>query len=230
VASKRTDAFALEVFEESLRLTTIFQSPVQVTSTLAYLLPNFYLPTTTPLATADRFLSILIALLHRISSFHPSQGAFRDQLRFFPSSVFPRDSAHYIWISSLAIALRSCNYARVELLTCSTQLLTLLGDTSSTKDCQIVNTSNAAILTLVDALRSKTRLQSWLIIRTAYREMTCSDSTDTADWLRRSLLLQPSITGSSHESLDDWLKARSKEGHIKAKEGMQGKWVVCKPQ
>jgi hypothetical protein len=93
-----------------------------------------------------------------------------------------------------------------------------------------VDTSIAAMLTLVDALRTKTRLQSWLIIRTAYREITCSELTDTENWLTRSLFLQSSSHGSSHEHYEDWLKARLKEGHVKAKEEIQGKWILCKPQ
>jgi len=59
--------------------------------------------------------------------------------------------------------------------------------------------------------------------------MTCvAELTDTADWLRRSLLL--SSSGSSQEIADGWLKAKSEEGDVKPKEGLEGKWVIFRPR
>ncbi|KAI0655385.1 hypothetical protein C8Q70DRAFT_923777 [Cubamyces menziesii] len=42
MSTQRRDAFALEVYETSLHLSVLFNSPVQTTSTLSHLFPSFY--------------------------------------------------------------------------------------------------------------------------------------------------------------------------------------------
>lgn len=210
------------VYELSLRISAIFESPVQTTATLSYLLPNFYLeagPSTRNLRSS----SVVIALLHQLLS-NPSHISFRHQLHTFPASLLPSDSSLYLWISSLALAIRSCNYAKVELLSRRSSFLPLLDDCSHSFDQEGVNLSAAAVCVLVDSLGDKLRPRSWLVIRTAYREFNCTSDSTTANWLSRSLILK-----QSHDSAEGWLRSKSKDGDVKPKEDAEGKWTICKP-
>lgn len=151
----------------------------------------------------------------------PSQTKFRDQLNSLPPALFPKDSAQYIWVSALASALSSCNYTRAEQLTRDSYYLPLL---ETLKE----DLATVAVRTLIDSTRSKIRERSWLVIRTAYREITCaSNSADSSDWLERSLLLS---TSTRRYTVEDWMKGQAEAGHVKLKEGTQGKWIISKPK
>ncbi|KAI0769069.1 hypothetical protein BD413DRAFT_629044 [Trametes elegans] len=106
LSRQRRDAFALEVYETSLHLSVLFKSPVQTTSTLSHLFPNFYMsisnstrrPPTRPVSSAangpatqplensppqpppSALPSTLILLLHHLVSSYPSQLAFYTRL------------------------------------------------------------------------------------------------------------------------------------------------------
>jgi hypothetical protein len=48
--------------------------------------------------------------------------------------------------------------------------------------------------------------------------------TDTSEWLKRSLILD-----SSNTTVDMWFKQQSERGSVKAKEDVEGKWIIIKP-
>jgi hypothetical protein len=83
-----------------------------------------------------------------------------------------------------------------------------------------------AIHHLLDALRIKTREMAWTVIRNAYRELSCQPDSqlDTRSWLMHSLSLQ------SDPDLNQWLELESGLGHVRKKEGIEGRWIVCKPR
>ncbi|KAF8882028.1 hypothetical protein CPB84DRAFT_1791185 [Gymnopilus junonius] len=97
-----------------------------------------------------------------------------------------------------------------------------------------------AVLFLLEALRKKSAETAWTIIRSAYRELSCDQSTvgmGTKAWLARSLCLEPVLhLSGSRESpsaevdvdVESWLEARVPVGHVRRKEGVEGRWIVCK--
>ncbi|PPQ68118.1 hypothetical protein CVT26_005739 [Gymnopilus dilepis] len=98
------------------------------------------------------------------------------------------------------------------------------------------------VLSLLKALRGKVSETAWTIIRSAYRELSCDQASGgTRTWLARSLCLEPIfLSGKSRElrgreegeadrvDVETWLEARVTAGHVRRKEGVEGRWIVCK--
>ena len=81
----------------------------------------------------------------------------------------------------------------------------------------------------VDSLRAKVRETAWTVMRSAYRELACHvGSMDTRNWLERSLCLKSTISESFTIPLEQFLDQQSSLGTIRAKEGVEGRWIVCK--
>ncbi|KAI6112319.1 hypothetical protein EV401DRAFT_209343 [Pisolithus croceorrhizus] len=96
----------------------------------------------------------------------------------------------------------------------------------------------AALRVLLSRLRAKARDHAWVVFRSAYREM--SEEDELKRWLERYLALE-SVEGASLEGMeervslglgkitfDDWIRERERDGHIRRREGVVGRWVVCK--
>lgn len=94
-----------------------------------------------------------------------------------------------------------------------------------------------ALRVLLSRLRAKARDRAWVIFRSAYREM--SEEDKLRRWLERYLALESvesaslekmeeCVLGMGKIALDDWMRERERDGHIRRKEGAAGKWVVCK--
>ncbi|KAI5981716.1 hypothetical protein EDD15DRAFT_2331110 [Pisolithus albus] len=79
-----------------------------------------------------------------------------------------------------------------------------------------------ALCVLLSRLRAKARDRAWVIFRSAYREM--SEEDKLTRWLERYLALE-SVGSASLGGIEE---EREKDGHIRRKEGVVGKWVVCK--
>ncbi|KAI0926810.1 hypothetical protein AcV5_007499 [Taiwanofungus camphoratus] len=121
---------------------------------------------------------------------------------------------------------------------------TYRGDLSSALNTGMPpNLAFEATCTLVDALRAKARETTWLVLRSAYRELHCSprdrvasvhDSPyTTSEWLVRSLTLRPVLSDGTNITLgkliNDWLEHRCAEGEVRRKgEGIEGRWIICK--
>ncbi|KDQ62642.1 hypothetical protein JAAARDRAFT_189936 [Jaapia argillacea MUCL 33604] len=241
-SSKRSDAFAKEAYETSLYLSVLFDHPLQTTSTLSYLLPNLYFsPGTQMKSTDNRQSTTIISLLHHLVAAYPSQATFRQHLQSLPPSFLPDDSPASEWITLIASTLRLRNYAKFELLTRPAAFEAFLPPLPSPKSIKSPAAPSKATRTpdpslasdamhsLVEALRSKARGTTWLILRSAYRELSCQSGSPTRDWLVASLALCPvRSAGNSSFSLDEWLEKTEKEGGIKKKDGVEGRWMVCK--
>ncbi|KAL1760177.1 hypothetical protein FB107DRAFT_203350 [Schizophyllum commune] len=94
-----------------------------------------------------------------------------------------------------------------------------------------------ALHAALDMLREKVREHAWEVLRAAYKEL--SSTADGAPWLARSLALdvEPhSKDGKpvsedaypSPEDLTHWLEGQARLGRVKRKEGVAGRWLVCK--
>ena len=246
MSTKRNDAFALEVYETSLYLAALFSSPVQATSVVSQLLPHMYLHSSPP---PDSVIPVaVITLLHFLVTAYPSQSRFFEQLGALQSRLFPKTSNARQWSWDLARTLRQCNYAALDRLTNRnsfaqhfvTQPLSKVdGDlpSNSTTHGAPDNLALAAACSLVDALRKKARDTAWIVIRSAYRELSYGKVEGgsvslSAVWLCRSLALRPTVPAADVRNeaamLDEWLRQRQTAGDVKPKEGFEGSWIICK--
>jgi len=257
-SSNRADPFALEVYETSLHLSIIFYAPVQTTSILSHLLPDLYrsiAPEPSPSIRGHRALpTAVLSLLHNLVSGYPSQSRYFEQLHSLPRTFMPRTSDAYRWLCELTRCLRGRNYARLNSLTCPevfrsfapTPVESHEADAAAKKGTETRGQDHRrdlysqAMGTLVNALREKARETAWLVLRSAYREFACPPAAgselpdDTSQWLARSLVLLPAGSGNEQKravaikAVNEWLEERSKEGEVRKKDGMEGRWVVCK--
>jgi hypothetical protein len=228
----------LSVYETSLFLAILFDSPRQTTSILSHLIPDIYSTLFSPLSR----LVVIISLTHHLAAAYPSQVTFRQHLHTLPSSLLPLDSESRVWITSLAYNLRSMNYSKFEKLTRPSSFSPLFDVTqkqdhrTSTLDSigcphSSADLANQALHALIDSLRTKAREKSWHVIRSAYRELAChSGSGDTRDWLERSLALPSTIPAACESTaLREWLEKKSREGQVRQKDGAsEGRWIICK--
>jgi len=211
------------VYEASLRISILFSSAINITSTLSYLLPTYY---TSQSLTHSRSSTILIALLSRLDSSYPSQREYyEDRQRFLSSGCIAHDSPTVSWLASLAGAIRSCNYYKVEALTRPKIYKPLLDSRSRKSSEGAVDLDSSSVCTILSSLHDRLRDRSWPILRVAYREMTCLPKvTNTSEWLERSLILD-----SSKTTVETWFREQSEKGNVKAKEEVEGKWIIIKP-
>lgn len=244
MSTKRNDEFALEVYETSLYLAALFSSPVQTTSIVSQLLPHMYL---SHQEHHSRSLPIVIlSCLHFLGTAYPSQSRFLEHLASIPTYLLPKSSDARRWLWDLARFMRQRNFARLEQLTARATFSALVAAAhpqeapSSTASGAPDDLALEVIATLVDALRTKARETVWSILRGAYRELSCPtpdaaqelDELSTRVWLCRSLLLAPVTLPAdgqfSSALIDDWLKTKHASGHIRPRDGVEGRWVVLK--
>ena len=210
------------VYETSLRISILFSSAVNLASTLSYLLPTYY---TSQPPTHLRDSTILITLLSQLDSSCSSQrGYYEYRQDFLASGCIAHDSPTISWLASLAGALRSCNYYKVETLTRPKLYMPLLGSRPQKLDRGIVDLDALTVRVIISSLHNRLRDRSWLILRVAYREVTCLPKvTNTSEWLRRTLVLN-----SSNTTVEAWLKQQSEKGNVKTEERVEGKWIILK--
>jgi hypothetical protein len=210
------------VYETSLRISILFSSVVNITSTLSYLLPTYY---TSHSLTHSRESTILIALLSRLDSSYPSQrDYYEDRQGFLSSGCIACDSPIVSWLSSLARAVRSSNYYKAEALTRPKVYMSLLDSRPQKSSKGVVDLDSSSVRAIISSLHDRLRDRSWPILRVAYREMTCLPKvTDTSEWLKRSLIL------NSKTSVETWFKQQLEKGNVKAKEEAEGKWIIVRP-
>ncbi|KAJ7851590.1 hypothetical protein B0H14DRAFT_2761208, partial [Mycena olivaceomarginata] len=221
ISSKRVDQFTLEVYETSLYLAVLFDSPRHITPIIPALMTYFHLPSTEP--DGDYVETLLVCLLYQLLTAYPSQREFRASLASVPTAFFVDGSLARVWITSLAGCIRARNYAKIDKLT---QIAALpVGD--ATALAALPQRSNRelsrkAVYHLVNSLRNKTREIAWTVMRSAYRELSCQldPQLNTRAWLERSLGLVSDIPAECHIDLDEWLDRESNLGHVRRKDGI----------
>jgi len=234
-SSGRNDLFALEVYELSLYLAVIFESQKQAASIIPTLFtrPDTADSTTTTLPNPS-IHSVLISLLHHLVTSYPSQSTYNQH--HTQISLRNRSKASD-WLISLTRSLRMCNYAKFENLSGKVTVLEVIGESTTTVDGNELgfhansDLGTRALLLLVDSLRRKAGDSAWDTIRSAYRELSCaSDPTSlgTKTWLRRSLCLDSVVLDDSSCEIESWLEQKLPLGHVRRKEGVEGRWIICK--
>jgi len=256
------------VYETSLYLSIIFRSPKQTSSILSHLLPHLYFSSTsTGLFRTHRALpATLISLFHHILEGYPSQSRYYEHLHSLPRAFLPRESEAYQWLRGLARSLRTRNFARLDRLTQQEAFERFISTDSPPASAGVspmppnseanvspgapANLAREALSTLVDALRQRARETTWLVLRSAYRELHCPPASvsagddgnattevppSTRDWLARSLTLRPIMSDNEQppdigKLVDEWLMQKSAVGEVRRKEGpgMEDRWLVCK--
>ncbi|KAH9480358.1 hypothetical protein JR316_0006956 [Psilocybe cubensis] len=237
-SSNRNDAFALETYETSLYLSALFDSPKQTISIIPHLLPVRHEDPPKFTSHSPSGYSVMISLLHHLVAQYPSQGTYFQQRNSLPSGLLHTYSEGMEWLASLTKSLRFRNYAKFAMLTQRSHVMALL-QRFSDNDKAAYNSQTGlksdsdlaikAILNLLDSLRKKVSETAWTIIRATYRELSC-DSTpnETGAWLSRSLCLENLLDSRFSVDAERWLVDKIPIGHVRRKEGVEGKWVVCK--
>ncbi|KAJ7143513.1 hypothetical protein C8R43DRAFT_567934 [Mycena crocata] len=228
ISSKRVGKFTLEAYETSLFLAVLFDSPRHISPVIPALMSYIHLPSTEPHRHCNQ--TILVCLLQHLVAAYPSQREFHSYLASVPDAFLPDGSPARIWVTSLARCLRARNYAKMDKLTQLSSLPTNELAGSSPDPNQKL--SRKTLYHLVDSLRKKAREMTWSVMRSAYRELSCQvdPDVDTRSWLERSLGLLSNIPEVCNVNLDHWLEAENSLGHVRRKEGIDGRWIVCKPR
>lgn len=222
----------LLVYETSLYLSVIFDSPVQTTSILSRLVPNIYSAVPTP--QPFRLITILILLLHQLVIAFPSQQPYLDQIRCVVPNLLERPSAAYLWISTLSRSLRTLNFVQFERLSRSDAFEHLLPPSRPIPSSNVMATTvfhdlpRIAVNALVSRLRLKARDEAWMVVRNAYRELSSSDETQA--WLGKRLFFNSFGSEATVVRFDEWVRERCRDGQLRLKEGVEGRWMICKPR
>ncbi|KAF8214903.1 hypothetical protein K438DRAFT_1901904 [Mycena galopus ATCC 62051] len=221
ISSRRVDQFTLEVYETSLYLAVLFDSPRHISPVIPALMSYFHLE-----PDGNYVEPVVVCLLHHLVAAYPSQREFHASLASVPTASFAHRSSARAWIISLAGCIRARNYAKIDKLTKIAALP--VGDTAEFNR----ELPRKALYHLVAFLRTRTREMAWTIMRSAYRELSCQldPQLNTRPWLGRSLGLHSDIPGECSIGLDEWLDRESVLGHVRRKDGVEGRWIVCKPR
>jgi len=175
---------------------------------------------------------MLICLLHHLVMSYPSQSTYNQHRT---QILLRKQSRASNWLISLTRSLRMRNYASFESLSGKGTVLEVIKESTTALD-ENEHQSHAnsglglrALLFLVDSLRRKAGDSAWDTIRSAYRELSCDPtSLGTKTWLRRSLCLDSVVVDDSSFEVESWLEQRVPLGHVRRKEGVEGRWIICK--
>lgn len=220
------------VYETSLYLSVVFDSPVQTTSILSHLVPDIYSTTSVP--QPFRLTSILISLLHQLVISFPSQRSYLGRIKYLAPNWLERSSSAYLWISTLARSLRTRNFVEFEQLSQPDAFEHLLppsrpvqpSSISASAVLRVRDLPRSAVHELVSRLRLKARDESWRVVRNAYREISLSDETQL--WLGKRLFFDSFGSEATVVRFDEWVRERCRDGQLRPKEGVEGRWMVCK--
>ncbi|KAJ7600914.1 hypothetical protein C8J56DRAFT_1038529 [Mycena floridula] len=206
----------VEVYETSLILALFFNLPRHISSVAPHLITSLYVKCPQSCDKAPQ--TVLLCLLHQLVAGFPSQVPFKQFKDTVPPNLFSLDKEAHIWIKSVAASLRQSHYTKFERLTRQPSVSSLFETDNAF--------ANKAFCSIIDTLRARVRQKTWSILRFAYREVSCQAETSTRTWLIQSLSLE-SLAGKDLD-LDDWLKQESAVGHVRAKEEIPGRWILCK--
>lgn len=221
-AAKRSDAFAIEVYETSFFLAVVSRSHRRISPIVSQVHPELYADTPGPHSNAD--VAFLVSLIYHLAASYPLQTPFQQQLSIVTGQLLPPASPQHKWIKSIAASLRQSNYTRFYQLT-TTSALPLSDDLSldalSLRPQSSRASAEKALSVALDMLQAKVRERAWEILRMAYHEL--STAPEGATWLARSLALEP-----DPETVTRWLDGQSEKGGVKRKENGGERWLTCK--
>ena len=216
-----------KVYELSLYLAVIFESQKQAASIIPSLFtrPDTADSTTTTPVRSPSIHCVMISLLHHLVASYPSQSTYNQHR----SQILLRNrSKASDWLISLTRSLRMRNYAKFENLSGKKSILEVIGESATTLDANS-DIGTRALLLLVDSLRRKAGDSAWDTIRSAYRELSCDPTpSGTKTWLRKSLCLDSVVLDDFSCEIESWLEQKLPLGHVRRKEGVEGRWIICK--
>ncbi|KJA24027.1 hypothetical protein HYPSUDRAFT_53937 [Hypholoma sublateritium FD-334 SS-4] len=245
-SSSRNDDFALEVYETSLYYSVICESPKQTIAVISHLFPSNFVEdaksshSTLPLPS---IWSALTSLLYFLTAYYPSQSAYHQHLASIPHTLLPRKSEVFIWLLLVTKSMRLRNYAKFSTLVQKafiSKLLDTFQVSSSAPNSQEIgpeselapqtnDLARKAVYCLTDAMKRKFSETSWDVIRSAYRELSCDQtSRETKSWLKRTLNLASIDAENDDLCLEIWLGDKASAGQVRRKEGIEGRWIICK--
>lgn len=212
----------VSVYETSLFLAAIFDSQKQL---------NSIVPQLPSLHNSVSKVAHLISLVHYLTDHYPRQGVFQQHLDLLPPSFLPRDSETRKWITSLSASLRTHNYVKFAELTNPDAFAHFVIDEADPSLSANDSTASLALQAVVDSLRRRSRDDTWNILRTSYREWSCQHGDNwTRTWLERCLVLRSVSPLGQNTTVEQWLEGHAKDGHVRPKEGIDGRWIICKPR
>ena len=217
---------SLQVYETSLLLAVAFGSLRHASAIVPHLVPDLY--RSCPVYSQYVTSAILVSSIYHLLANYPSQGPFTQHMDSIRHQLFLKDSAARKWLTSLATCLRKRQYAVFDRETRRSTILHALGLQEGDPGLS-EHLGSLAVLAAVDSLRAKARETAWTVMRSAYRELACHvDSTNTRSWLERSLCLGSTISEAFTIPLEQFLDQQNSLGAVRAKEGIEGRWIVCK--
>lgn len=216
----------LQVYETSLLLAIVFGSLRHASAIVPHLVPDLYL--SCPVHSQNVVPAILVSSIYHLLAKYPSQGPFHQHMDSIPHQLFPKESAARKWLTALAACLRKRQYAVFERESRRSTILHVLG-LEEEEPRLSEHLGSMAVLVAMDSLRAKARETAWTVMRSAYRELTCHvDSTNTRSWLERSLCLGSTSAEALTIPLEQFLDQQNSLGAVRAKEGIEGRWIICK--
>ncbi|KAJ1302766.1 hypothetical protein OPQ81_003075 [Rhizoctonia solani] len=230
VATDRRDSFAIQVVENSVYLSIIYNSPINIASSFSYLLDAYTVkPETTKPSNLNKTGIGLLEFLQTLVDEFPSQRvSHRLILGSNEQSRLPRNSAEWSFASDVASSLRRNNWWALEKLTSLKAVdERLKGEpwTNSTSGSDASDSESEGVFAqlpsralnhLLEQLRTRVRSSVWPILRSAYREVV------KAPWLERSLLL-PS------EGIREFMRTAVEKSEAAAKDTTTDVWILRRP-
>ncbi|CAE7060060.1 unnamed protein product [Rhizoctonia solani] len=230
VATHRRDSFAIQVVEKSTYLSILYNSPINIASSFAYLLDAY---ATKPETTQTPSLTkTVIGLLHFLQSLvdeFPSQRvSHRLILGSKEQSNLPRSSAEWSFACDIAVALRRNNWWALEKLTSPklveerlksepwTILTSSSGESNSKAETVFSELPARALAHLLEQIRARVRNSAWPVLRSAYREVV------KAPWLEHSLLLP-------NEGIGEFMRTAVEKSEAVVKDVATDVWILRRP-
>ncbi|CAE6489722.1 unnamed protein product [Rhizoctonia solani] len=229
VATHRQDGFAIQVVEKSTYLSIIYNSPVNIASSFAYLSDAYAVkPETAKISNLNKTAIELLQFLQSLVDEFPSQ---RISHRFILGSneqCLPRSSTEWSFASDIAMALRRSNWWALEKLTNPKVIDERLknepwsgptsgsGESCSETESIFLGLPSRALAHLLDRLRTKVRSSAWPVLRSAYREVA------KAPWLEQSLLLPG-------EGIGEFMRNAVEKSEAVAKDAVTDAWILRRP-
>ncbi|CAE6523044.1 unnamed protein product [Rhizoctonia solani] len=229
VATDRRDSFAIQVVEKSTYLSILYNSPINIASSFAYLLDVYAVkPEIAKTPNLNKTVIGLLQFLQSLVDEFPSQRVSHRLIVGSDERCLPHNSAEWWFASDLSSALRRNNWWALEKLTSPKAVDERLkkapwatptsGPIEPDLETEAVFSKlpSRALAHLLEQLRTKVRNSAWPVLRSAYREVV------KAPWLERSLLLP-------NEGIVEFMRVAVEKSEAVAKDTATDVWILRRP-
>ncbi|CAE6476014.1 unnamed protein product [Rhizoctonia solani] len=229
VATDRRDSFAIQVVEKSAYLSILYNSPINIASSFAYLLDVYAVkPEIAKTPNLNKTVIGLLQFLQSLVDEFPSQRVSHRLIVGSDERCLPHNSAEWSFASDLSSALRRNNWWALEKLTSPKAVDERLkkapwatptsGPIEPDLETEAVFSKlpSRALAHLLEQLRTKVRNSAWPVLRSAYREVV------KAPWLERSLLLP-------NEGIVEFMRVAVEKSEAVVKDTATDVWILRRP-